>query len=142
MSKPTDIKPPFTLETAKAKVKAAENAWNSRNPERIARAYTKDSIWRNRSDFINGRDEIVAFLTKKWEKELDYKLEKTLWTFTENRIAVRFEYEWHDTQGMWFRSYGNEMWEFNQEGLMKKRFASINDAPIKESERRIVIKSE
>mgnify|MGYP001570308961 CR=1 FL=1 len=135
--KPTDIKPPFTLETALAKVQAAENAWNSKDPERIALAYTENSEWRNRSEFINGREEIKAFLTRKWQKELDYKLKKELWAFTENRIAVRFEYEWQDANGNWFRAYGNENWEFNENGLMQKRFASINDLPIQESERRI-----
>lgn len=135
--KPTDIKPPFTLETALAKVQAAENAWNSLDPERIALAYTEDSEWRNRTDFINGREEIKAFLSGKWQRELDYKLKKELWGFRENRMAVRFEYEWHDSEGNWFRSYGNELWEFDENGLMQKRFASINDAPIQESERRI-----
>jgi nuclear transport factor 2 (NTF2) superfamily protein len=135
--KPTDLKPPFTLETALAKVQAAENAWNSRDPERIALAYTEDSEWRNRSEFINGREEIKAFLSGKWERELDYKLKKELWGFRENRMAVRFEYEWHDADGNWFRSYGNELWEFDENGLMQKRFASINDAPILEMERRI-----
>ena len=135
--KPTDIKPPFTLETALAKVQAAENAWNSRDPERIALAYTENSEWRNRSEFINGREEIKEFLTRKWQKELDYKLKKDLWAFTENRIAVRFEYEWRDADGNWFRAYGNELWEFDENGLMQRRFASINDAPIQESERRI-----
>jgi len=136
-TKSIDIKPPFTLETALAKVKAAENAWNSRDPERIALAYTENSEWRNRSEFINGREEIKEFLTRKWQKELDYKLKKELWAFTENRIAVRFEYEWRDSEGNWFRAYGNENWEFDENGLMQKRFASINDAPIQESERRI-----
>lgn len=135
--KPTDIKPPFTLEKALAKVQAAENAWNSRDPERIALAYTENSEWRNRSEFINGREEIKEFLTRKWQKEFDYKLKKELWAFTENRIAVRFEYEWHDIEGNWFRSYGNENWEFDENGLMQKRFASINDVMIQESERRI-----
>lgn len=135
--KPTDIKPPFTLETALAKVQAAENAWNSRDPGRIALAYTEDSEWRNRSQFVNGREEIKAFLKSKWQRELDYKLKKELWAFMENRIAVRFEYEWHDADGNWFRSYGNENWEFDENGLMQKRFASINDVPIQESERRI-----
>lgn len=135
--KPTDIKPPFTLETASAKVQAAENAWNSKDPERVSLAYTKNSEWRNRSDFINGREEIKEFLTRKWQKELDYKLKKELWAFNENRIAVRFEYEWHDADGNWFRAYGNENWEFDENGLMQKRFASINDVPIQESERRI-----
>lgn len=137
-SKPTDIKPPFTLESALAKVQAAEKAWNSRDPERIALAYTENSVWRNRSEFINGREEIKAFLHKKWEREFDYKLKKELWGFRENRMAVRFEYEWHDENGNWFRSYGNELWEFDENGLMQKRFASINDAPIQKSERRII----
>lgn len=135
--KPTDIKPPFTFETATQKVQLAENAWNSRDPERVSLAYTEDSEWRNRSEFINGREEIKAFLQRKWAKELDYKLKKYLWAFTENRIAVRFEYEWHDADGKWFRSYGNEMWEFADNGLMQKRFASINDVSIDESERRL-----
>lgn len=129
------IKPPFTLETALAKVKAAENAWNSRDPERVALAYTEDSEWRNRSEFLQGREAIKEFLRRKWAKELDYKLMKELWAFTDHRISVRFEYEWHDTEGKWFRSHGNEHWEFNDEGLMKRRDASINDIPIKESER-------
>ncbi|HRH45620.1 MAG TPA: nuclear transport factor 2 family protein [Pyrinomonadaceae bacterium] len=136
-TKPTDIKPPFTLETALAKVQAAENAWNSKDPERVSLAYTENSEWRNRSDFINGREEIKEFLTRKWRKEFDYKLKKELWAFTENRIAVRFEYEWHDADGNWFRAYGNENWEFAANGLMQKRFASINDVAIQESERRI-----
>lgn len=135
--KPTDIKPPFDLEKAQAKVKAAENAWNSRDPERVALAYTEDSAWRNRTDFINGREEIKAFLYRKWAKELNYKLKKELWGFRENRMAVKFEYEWHDADGNWFRSYGNELWEFDESGLMRRREASINDAPIDESERRI-----
>ena len=135
--KPTDIRPPFTLETATAKVQAAENAWNSRDPERVAMAYTENSEWRNRSEFINGREEIKEFLTRKWQNEVDYKLKKELWAFSGNRIAVRFEYEWRDANGSWFRSYGNENWEFDETGLMQKRFASINDVPIQESERRI-----
>ena len=130
------IKPPFTLETALAKVKAAENAWNSRDPERVALAYTEDSEWRNRSEFLQGREAIKEFLRRKWAKELNYKLIKELWAFADHRISVRFEYEWHDTEGKWFRSHGNEHWEFNDEGLMKRRDASINDVPIKESERR------
>jgi nuclear transport factor 2 (NTF2) superfamily protein len=133
---PTPIKPPFTKETATAKVKAAEDAWNSRDPERVALGYTPDSAWRNRSEFVNGREEIKAFLKRKWEKELDYKLEKELWAFDNNRISVRFEYEWHDASGQWFRSHGNEQWEYDAEGLMARRDASINDIPIKESERR------
>ncbi len=135
--KPTDIKPPFTLETALAKVKAAENAWNTRDPERVSLAYTEDSVWRNRTEFINGREEIKSFLTRKWQKEFDYKLKKELWGFRENRMAVKFEYEWHDADGNWFRSYGNELWEFAENGLMRRREASINDAPMLESERRI-----
>lgn len=135
--KPTDILPPFTAETAKAKVRAAEIAWNTKDPERVALAYTIDSEWRNRSDFLAGRREIVAFLRRKWETELDYRLRKELWAFTADRIAVRFEYEWHDLTGSWFRSYGNEMWEFANDGLMQKRFASINDLPIKDLERRL-----
>lgn len=129
--------PPFTEETARKKVQAAEDAWNSRDPERVAMAYTTDSEWRNRDIFFTGRAAIVNFLRAKWEKELDYRLKKTLWAFTDNRIAVRFEYEWHDCHGQWFRSYGNEMWEFAEDGLMQRRFASINDAAIDESERRI-----
>jgi nuclear transport factor 2 (NTF2) superfamily protein len=128
--------PPFTLETAKAKVQAAEDAWNTRDPERVARAYTEDSEWRNRSEFLNGRAAIREFLQRKWEKELDYRLKKELWCFLENRIAVRFEYEWHDHSGSWYRAYGNENWEFAENGLMMRRFASINDVPILESERK------
>jgi nuclear transport factor 2 (NTF2) superfamily protein len=129
--------PPFTHETALQKVQAAEDAWNTRDPERVAGAYTADSVWRNRDTFVTGRDEIVAFLTQKWERELDYALRKTLWTFADNRIAVRFQYECHDASGQWFRSYGNENWEFDDQGLMRRREASINDLPIDESERRI-----
>ena len=129
------IKPPFTLETARAKVKAAEDAWNSRDPERVALAYTTDSEWRNRSEFLKGREEIKAFLRRKWAKELDYRLMKELWAYTGNRISVRFEYEWHDSEGNWFRSHGNEHWEFDEEGLMRRRDASINDVSIQESER-------
>lgn len=136
MLSPTDIKPPFTFESAKAKVKAAEDAWNSRNPDRVALAYTEDSHWRNRSEFIIGRDNIRVFLQTKWEKELDYRLMKELWAFTDNRISVRFEYEWHDANGNWFRSHGNEHWEFDDDGLMRRRDASINEVPIFESERR------
>jgi nuclear transport factor 2 (NTF2) superfamily protein len=134
---PAPIKPPFTEETARQKVQAAEDAWNSKDPDRVSLAYTEDSDWRNRDEFFQGRDAIRAFLRRKWARELDYRLKKELWAFRENRIAVRFEYEWHDAEGQWFRSYGNEMWEFNEEGLMRKRFASINDVPIRESERRI-----
>ena len=131
------IKPPFDFDSATAKVQAAEDAWNSRDPQRVSMAYTEDSEWRNRVEFVRGRDEIRAFLTRKWEKEHDYRLKKELWGFRNNRMAVRFEYEWHDGSGQWYRSYGNEMWEFNDEGLMARRFASINDAHINESERRI-----
>lgn len=130
-------RPPFTLETALAKVQAAEDAWNSRDPQRVSLAYTVDAEWRNRTEFFNGREEIRAFLARKWAKELGYRLKKELWGFRENRIAVRFEYEWHDEAGQWYRSYGNEMWEFNAEGLMARRYASINDAPISEKERRV-----
>lgn len=135
--KPTDNRPPFNLESATAKVKAAEIAWNSRDPERVALAYTEDSEWRNRSEFLIGREAIIVFLKRKWAKELDYRLRKELWAYSSDRIAVRFEYEWHDSEGNWFRSYGNEMWEFAEDGLMHKRYASINDLPIKESERRL-----
>jgi hypothetical protein len=131
------IRPPFSLETALAKVQAAEDAWNSRDPARVALAYSEDSEWRNRTEFFRGRAAIRGFLTRKWQKELDYRLKKELWGFRENRIAVRFEYEWHDAAGQWYRSYGNEMWEFNEEGLMARRFASINDATIHEDERRV-----
>ena len=129
--------PPFTMETALQKVQMAEDAWNSKDPGKVSLAYTVDTEWRNRTDFINGRDAIKEFLKHKWEKELDYKLKKELWGFRENRMAVRFEYEWHDHNGQWFRSYGNELWEFDSNGLMQKRFASINDLPIKESDRKI-----
>jgi nuclear transport factor 2 (NTF2) superfamily protein len=128
--------PPFTLETARQKIQAAEDAWNTRDPDRVALAYTPDSEWRNRSEFFAGRDRIREFLRRKWAKELDYRLRKELWCFHENRIAVRFEYEWHDDSGQWHRSYGNENWEFAENGLMQKRFASINDLPIKESDRK------
>jgi len=128
--------PPFTLETAKQKVQAAEDAWNTRDPERVALAYTPDSEWRNRAEFFTGRDAIKAFLRRKWNKELDYRLRKELWAFTDNRIGVRFEYEWHDDSGQWYRSYGNEMWEFAPTGLMQRRFASINDIVIAETDRK------
>ena len=128
--------PPFTRETAILKTRLAEDAWNSRDPEKVSLAYTPDSRWRNRSEFVNGRAEIVAFLTRKWAKELDYRLIKELWAFTENRIAVRFAYEWHDDAGNWYRSYGNENWQFDADGLMQLRLASINDLPIKESDRK------
>lgn len=128
--------PPFTLESALQKVQAAEDAWNSRDPARVSLAYTPDTEWRNRADFVNGREQVVEFLTRKWEREHDYRLKKQLWAFMDNRIAVRFEYEWHDAAGQWFRSHGNENWEFAQNGLMQKRYASINDQPIAESERK------
>jgi len=128
--------PPFTFETASQKVKLAEDAWNSQNPEKIALAYTSDSQWRNRSEFITGRQEIIDFLTQKWRIELEYRLIKELWAYQNNRIAVRFAYEWHNDNKDWFRSYGNENWEFDEHGLMSKRFASINDLPIKENERK------
>jgi uncharacterized protein len=128
--------PPFTRESAIIKIRMAEDAWNSRDPHRVSVAYTEDSRWRNRSEFINGRAEIVAFLTRKWNKELDYRLIKELWAFTDDRIAVRFAYEWHDDSGNWFRSYGNENWEFDMAGVMRRRLASINDLPITEAERK------
>jgi|ERR1700748_3696793 nuclear transport factor 2 (NTF2) superfamily protein len=128
--------PPFTHETAVKKVRGAEDGWNSRNPEKVALAYTVDSVWRNRSEFPVGRPAIVAFLSRKWAKELDYRLIKELWAFTDDRIAVRFAYEWHDDSGNWFRSYGNENWQFDSEGLMHHRYACINDLPIKETERK------
>lgn len=128
--------PPFTLETAKDKVQAAENAWNTRDPEKVSLAYTEDSEWRNRSEFITGRATIKEFLTRKWQQELDYRLRKELWCFMENRIAVRFEYEYHNEAGEWFRAYGNENWEFAENGLMMKRFASINDVAIIEADRK------
>ena len=129
--------PPFTLETALQKVQLAEDAWNSQDPLRVSLAYTQDTEWRNRSEFINGREEVVKFLSGKWKKELNYKLKKELWAFTDNRIAVRFEYEYTNPEGEWFRAYGNENWEFDENGLMQKRFASINDLAIKEEERRL-----
>ena len=128
--------PPFNLDTATQKVRMAEDAWNSRDPARVVLAYTTDSRWRNRVEFLKGRDAIQAFLVRKWSRELDYRLIKELWTYAENRIAVRFAYEWHDDGGRWFRSYGNENWEFDPEGLMRLRIASINDLPITESERK------
>jgi nuclear transport factor 2 (NTF2) superfamily protein len=137
MPSPTDIRPPFDAETAAAKVQAAQDAWNSRDPDRVALAYTEDSEWRNRDEFLTGRDEIRAFLARKWDREREYRLEKTLWAFTDDRIAVRFEYESQDAAGQWWRSYGNEMWEFAADGLMARRYASINDARIEESERRL-----
>lgn len=132
--------PPFTLETALQKIQLAEDGWNSQDPERVSKAYTVNSEWRNRDLFINGREEIVDFLTKKWQKELDYKLKKEYWAHTDNRIAVRFEYEYRNTEGQWFRAYGNENWEFDENGLMTRRYASINDLPIKETERKLSIK--
>lgn len=133
---PTPILPPFTIDSARAKVKAAEDAWNTRDPERVAGAYTIDSEWRNRAEFFKGREAIKEFLRRKWTKELDYRLMKELWAFTDNRISVRFEYEWHDASGQWFRSHGNEHWEFDNDGLMSRRDASINDMPIQEFDRR------
>lgn len=128
--------PPFTLETALQKVQLAEDAWNSQDPERVSKAYTINSEWRNRTQFINGREEIVRFLTEKWQKEKHYKLKKELWGFRENRMAVRFEYEYQDADGQWWRAYGNENWEFDDDGLMRKRYASINDLPIEENEKK------
>lgn len=132
----TVIRPPFTLETATAMVRAAEDAWNSRDPQRVALAYSEDSEWRNRDRFLRGRDQIRDFLTGKWERELDYRLTKALWSFTDQRIAVRFQYEYHDAHGQWFRAYGNELWEIDDEGLMRRREASINEVPIQEHERK------
>ncbi|MFY0629377.1 MAG: nuclear transport factor 2 family protein [Flavobacteriaceae bacterium] len=129
--------PPFTLETAIQKVQAAEDAWNSKDHVKVSKAYSIDTEWRNRIDFINGREEVQVFLENKWKNELNYKLKKELWGFQENRIAVRFEYEFQNTKGQWFRAYGNENWEFDENGLMRKRYASINDLPIKESERKL-----
>ncbi|QDU60697.1 SnoaL-like domain protein [Planctomycetes bacterium Pan216] len=128
--------PPFDVASALAKVRAAEDAWNSRDPERVSLAYSVDSEWRNRDEFVRGRDRIRAFLTRKWEKELDYRLAKSLWSFSDDRIAVRFQYEYHDARGRWFRAYGNELWEFDAAGLMRRREASINDVAIDEGERR------
>jgi uncharacterized protein len=135
--KPRPPFPPFDLASARTKTQAAEDAWNTRDPQQVSLAYTQDSAWRNRDLFFTGRDEIVAFLTAKWEKELDYALRKSLWSFTEDRIAVRFQYEWHDHDGQWYRSYGNELWEFADNGLMRRREASINDVAIDASARRI-----
>ena len=129
--------PPFTQETATQKVQAAEDAWNTRDPERVARAYTVDAVWRNRDVFVSGRSEIVEFLSQKWQRELEYALRKNLWCFEDSRIAVRFQYESHDREGQWWRSYGNELWEFDEHGLMRRREASINDLRIDETERRI-----
>ena len=129
--------PPFTYETALEKIQLAEDAWNSQDPERVSKAYTPDSEWRNRDQFVNGREEIIVFLTQKWKKETNYILKKEYWAHTDNRIAVRFEYEYQNPEGKWFRAYGNENWEFDSNGLMKKRFASINDLSIKEEERKL-----
>ncbi len=137
MTEPRMPVPPFTHETALAKVQAAENAWNTRDPERVAAAYTVDTVWRNRDEHVRGREEVVAFLTRKWAKEQDYRLRKNLWAFTEDRIAVRFQYEWHDDAGQWWRSYGNELWQFDELGYMARREASINDVAIDESELRV-----
>jgi nuclear transport factor 2 (NTF2) superfamily protein len=136
MHEPRPPFPPFDIDSAITKTQAAEDAWNTRDPHRVSLGYTEDSVWRNRDLFISGRAEIVAFLTAKWEKELDYVLRKSLWGFRENRIAVRFQYEWHDISGQWYRSYGNELWEFDDSGLMRRREASINDVHISEAERR------
>jgi uncharacterized protein len=133
---PVVIKPPFTCESAVAKVRMAEDAWNTRDPQRVSLAYTEDSVWRNRAEFLHGRAEIQAFLRRKWSRELDYRLIKEIWAFGENRIAVRFAYEWHDDSGNWFRSYGNENWHFGSDGLMHHRYACINDLPIKEADRK------
>lgn len=130
--------PPFTLETAMQKVQLAEDAWNSQDPDLISKAYTIDTEWRNRSEFVNGREEVVSFLKRKWQKELNYKLKKELWSFNENRIAVRFEYEFQDVNGQWWRAYGNENWEFDTYGLMQKRYASINDVTISEKDRKFI----
>ena len=132
---PTSVRPPFTAETAAQKARAAEDAWNTRDPARVSPAYTEDSTWRNRSEFLAGRPAIVAFLTAKWARELDYRLIKEVWAFTGDRIAARFAYEWHDADGAWFRSHGNELWAFDANGLMRRREASINDVPIAETER-------
>jgi nuclear transport factor 2 (NTF2) superfamily protein len=129
--------PPFTEQTARQKVQAAEDAWNTRDPAKVAAAYTEDTVWRNRSEFLTGREQVQEFLTRKWEREQDYALRKALWAFTDDRIAVRFQYEWHDAQGQWWRSYGNENWEFDAEGYMRRREASINDVAIDEADRRI-----
>lgn len=129
--------PPFTLETAVEKIQLAEDAWNSQDPERVSKAYTLDSEWRNRDQFVNGREEIVKFLSSKWQKEFNYKLKKEYWAHADNRIAVRFEYEYQNKEGNWFRAYGNENWEFDENGLMRKRFASINDLAIKEEDRKL-----
>lgn len=136
LAPPAIIAPPFTFDSAIQKVRLAEDAWNSRDPNRVAMAYTEDSVWRNRNVFVTGRDQIRQFLAGKWSRELDYRLVKSLWAFTDNRIAVRFQYEWHDAAGQWHRSYGNELWEFDDRGLMGRREASINDLPISATDRR------
>ena len=136
LEQPRPPLPPFNAESAARKVRLAEDAWNTREPARVALAYTPDSVWRNRAEFIRGREAITEFLRRKWDRELDYRLVKELWAFHENRIAVRFAYEWHDDSGNWFRSYGNENWEFNDSGFMQRRIASINDLPIGEAERK------
>ncbi|HEY0055867.1 MAG TPA: nuclear transport factor 2 family protein [Pedobacter sp.] len=138
MIEPRHPLPPFNLESAKKKVQAAEDAWNTKNPEKVSMAYTVDTDWRNRAEFFKGREEVKKFLTLKWEKEIDYKLKKELWAFIDNKIGVRFEYEWRNAAGQWFRSYGNEMWEFDADGYMDKRFASINDLEIKEEDRKLL----
>ena len=135
MTPPRPPLPPFTLETARIKVQAAEDGWNGRNPEKVSLAYTEDSVWRNRSEFLQGRPAIVAFLTRKWNRELDYRLIKELWAFTDNRIAVRFSYEYRDDSGNWYRAYGNENWEFDEHGFMRARHASINDVPLRVEDR-------
>lgn len=136
MTSPTDIRPPFTLETAMAKVRAAEDAWNSRDPQRVSLAYSENSEWRNRDQFLQGRDQIRAFLTGKWQTELEYRLTKSLWSYSENHIAVRFQYEYKSNTGQWYRAYGNELWEFDELGLMRRREASINDVRIDATERK------
>ena len=136
--KPTDLRPPFDLAIATQKVRMAENAWNTRDPEKVSLAYTENSVWRNRSEHFEGRASIVKFLTRKWQRELDYRLIKELWAFSDNRIGVRFQYEWHDKNDQWNRSYGNELWEFSDEGLMQRREASINDINISENDRRFL----
>lgn len=139
MASPTDIRPPFNEQTARAKVQAAEDAWNSRDPQRVSLAYSVDSQWRNRDEFFTGRDAIRAFLERKWATELDYRLMKELWAYTDNRISVRFEYEWRDAQGQWYRTHGNEQWEFDETGLMRRRDMSGNDIRIDASERRLAV---
>lgn len=140
MASPTDIRPPFTAETAAAKVRAAEDAWNSRDPKRVSLAYSENSEWRNRTEFFRGRAAIVEFLERKWASELDYRLKKQLWAYTDNRISVRFEYEWRDESGQWHRTHGNEHWEFDDDGLMRTRDMSANDYPIDAMDRRIAVK--